>query len=79
MNYLSRKIIYLFFIVASLVEVEASSQVIQLFSERHRTEWNWIEYRLILKNGSSFPVLNPEIRYFANDELKKRFFVDYSD
>ena len=71
MNRLLQKIIYLFFVVASLVEVEASPQAIQLFSERHRTEWNWIEYRLILKNGSSFPVLNPEIRYFANDEFEK--------
>ena len=36
MNRLLQKIIYLFFVVASLVEVEASPQAIQLFSERHR-------------------------------------------
>lgn len=42
---------------------------VSLQSERHRTEWNWVEYRISLKNLSSEPINNPEIRYFAENSL----------
>ena len=44
----------------------------QLLSERHRTEWNWVEYRISLKNTSQSPIKNPEIRYFAEN-----LYIDY--
>ena len=40
---------------------------VRLVSERHRTEWNWVEYRISLVNKSNIPILNPEIRYFAEN------------
>ncbi len=40
---------------------------VRLLSERHRTEWNWVEYRVSLVNESSVPILNPEIHYFAEN------------
>ena len=46
-----------------------SSQTVQLLCERHRTEWNWMEYRISLKNISSVPILNPEIHYYAADTV----------
>ncbi|MBO7069886.1 MAG: S8 family serine peptidase, partial [Bacteroidales bacterium] len=36
-------------------------------SERHRTEWNWVEYRVSLKNTGTSPITNPIIRYFAEN------------
>lgn len=45
------------------------AEPVQLLSERHRTEWNWTEYRISLKNMSTFPILNPEIRYFAENSI----------
>ena len=43
----------------------ASTFSVRLLSERHRTEWNWVEYRLSLTNLSNSPLVNPIIRYFA--------------
>ena len=43
------------------------SPIVELKSERHRTEWNWVEYRLTLKNLSSTVLTNPTIRYFAEN------------
>jgi len=54
-----------------------SSQTVQLLCERHRTEWNWMEYRISLKNISSVPILNPEIHYYAADTVLL-VAVDYS-
>ncbi|MBR3070975.1 S8 family serine peptidase [Fibrobacter sp.] len=45
----------------------ASASPVQLWSERHRTEWNWVNYRLTLKNISNSPLVNPVIRYFAEN------------
>ena len=45
----------------------ASAFPVQLLSERHRTEWNWVNYRLMLKNLSNSPLVNPTIRYFAEN------------
>lgn len=45
----------------------ADSTSVQLLTKRHRTEWNWVEYRIALKNISNMPILNPEIRYFAQN------------
>ena len=36
-------------------------------SERHRTEWNWVEYRVTLTNVSTKTILNPIIQYFAEN------------
>lgn len=45
----------------------ASTPSVQLTTERHRTEWNWVEYRLKLKNLSNKPLKNPVVRYFAEN------------
>ncbi len=45
----------------------ASALSVRLLSERHRTEWNWVEYWLSLKNLSNTPLVNPIIRYFAEN------------
>ena len=45
----------------------ASTLPVRLLSERHRTEWNWVEYRLSLTNFSSSSLVNPTIRYFAEN------------
>ena len=44
-----------------------SNQEVQLLCERHRTEWNWTEYRISLTNTSSNIIINPEIHYYAAD------------
>lgn len=44
-----------------------SQQSVNLLVERHRTEWNWVEYRLTMTNTSSLPIQNPEIHYFAEN------------
>lgn len=36
-------------------------------SERHRTEWNWVEYRVTLTNISTKTISNPIIQYFAEN------------
>ncbi len=48
------------------------SSAVRLLSERHRTEWNWVEYRISLENTSQSPIKNPEIRYFAEN-----LYIDY--
>jgi len=60
-------------IITPCVWAESSSTV-ELLSERHRTEWNWVEYRITLKNTSNEPIQNPEIRYFAQN-----LYVDYCE
>ena len=45
----------------------ASTLPVRLLSERHRTEWNWVEYRLSLTNLSNLSLVNPTIRYFAEN------------
>ena len=45
----------------------ASTLPVRLLSERHRTEWNWVEYRLTLKNLTDSTLRNPVIRYFAEN------------
>ena len=52
------------FLMASYAWSEPS---IRLLSERHRTEWNWIEYRISVTNTTSVPIQNPEVRYFAEN------------
>ena len=58
----------LFFLLILTVNfLWASSFPVRLLSERHRTEWNWVEYRLSLRNLSNSPLVNPTIRYFAEN------------
>ena len=47
--------------------IGASTLSVRLLSERHRTEWNWVEYRVKLKNLSNVPLVNPVVRYFAEN------------
>ena len=57
-------------IIASLVlmtNIAWSEPSVRLLSERHRTEWNWIEYRISVTNTSSESIQNPEVRYFAEN------------
>ena len=43
-----------FTILSLLFFVDAwATPMVRLFSERHRTEWNWTEYRITLENTSS--------------------------
>ena len=57
-----------FVLLTVLVDVLwASSFPVRLLSERHRTEWNWVEYCLSLTNLSNSSLVNPTIRYFAEN------------
>lgn len=40
---------------------------VSLLSERHETEWNWVNYFVKLTNVSDAPIYNPEIRYYAEN------------
>lgn len=51
--------------------VASASLPVQLLSERHRSEWNWTEYRISLRNTSELPILGPEILYFAANPLTR--------
>jgi subtilisin family serine protease len=50
-----------------MTNVAWSEPSVRLLSERHRTEWNWIEYRISVTNTTSTPIQNPEVRYFAEN------------
>ena len=54
-------------ILALMIPCAWASLPVQLLSERYRTEWNWVEYRISLRNTSDLPVLGPQIRYFAEN------------
>lgn len=69
------KILYLLIVFIFAASGWATeSYAVQLLSERHRTEWNWVEYRISLKNTSNKPIRNPEIRYFAENP-----YIDYCE
>ncbi len=59
--------IILFFILAT--SNVWANQTVQLLSKRHRTEKNWVEYRISLKNTSENPIVNPDIHYYASDTV----------
>ena len=40
---------------------------VNFLSERYRTEWNWVEYRVALTNVSAKTISNPVIQYFAEN------------
>ena len=64
------KITRLYFVILALLltnQVWASPSSVQLLSERHRTEWNWVEYRLTLKNLSDSQLKDLTVRYFAEN------------
>ena len=63
------RLIYLIFCVVFLLAnlTWANSFDVELLTERHRTEWNWVNYRLTLVNRSNTPLENPSIRYFAEN------------
>ncbi len=56
-----------FLLILSVNFLWASALPVRLLSERHRTEWNWVEYRLTLKNLTDSTLKNPVIRYFAEN------------
>lgn len=58
-----RKALLLAFLL--LVGYAWSTPSVLLKTERHRTEWHFVNYRFLLVNTSSFPILNAEIRYYA--------------
>ena len=69
MFYIKYFISIILFVLLTANESSASQDV-RLLCERHRTEWNWVEYRISLKNTSSHTLFNPEIHYYAaNTEL----------
>ena len=61
--------VFLFCILFNANSLFASVPSVQLLSERFRTEWNWVEYRVALINTSSEIVFSPEIRYYAKDDM----------
>ena len=69
-----RNFIFLLLACVSVISFADEVLPIQLYSERHRTEWNWVEYRISLTNRSGTPILNPEIRYFAENS-----FIQYCE
>ena len=62
---LYKKLFILLILLANALWASVTS--VRLLSERHRTEWNWVEYRLLLTNLSNLPLVNPTIRYFAEN------------
>ena len=71
------KIIYcLIFLLMLFVRVWSAPSV-QLTSARYVTAWNFVNYRLLLTNTSSTPILNPEINYYAAS-APLAAWVDYS-
>lgn len=54
--------VFLFCILFNADSLFASVPSVQLLSERFRTEWNWVEYRVTLMNTSPEIVFNPENR-----------------
>ena len=63
--------IYLKYFVQTLIFVITTANyafatpMVQLLCERNRTETNWIDYRITLKNTSPQPIHNPKIHYYA--------------
>jgi len=74
---LTKQSILVFFLLLCANVVFASVPSVLLLSERHRTEWNWVEYWVTLKNTSSEIVFNPEIRYYAQEAVLEAT-VDFS-
>ena len=71
------KIIYCLIFLLVLVVYAWSAPSVQLSSDRHVTAWNFVNYRLLLTNISSTPILNPEINYYAAS-APLAAWVDYS-
>lgn len=63
----TNKILLLFCLFLLTFANASDSLRVSLQSERHRTEWNWVNYRIKLTNKSNLPILNPEIRYYAEN------------
>lgn len=59
-----------------LLAKEQAPLTIQLLSERHRTEWNWVEYRLKITNTSTTSIINPEVYYFAENTEDSSLVLD---
>lgn len=60
------KIIAFVVFLPSMMMASDSLSVV-LKSERPRTEWNWVEYRVTLTNVSAKSISNPIVRYFAEN------------
>ena len=81
--------IYLKYLVQTLIfaiittNYAFATPSVQLLCERNRTETNWVDYRITLKNISSENIHNPKIHYYtANrdviidiDYITDRYFV----
>ena len=63
--------IYLKYLVQTLIfaiittNYAFATPSVQLLCERNRTETNWVDYRITLKNISSENIHNPKIHYYA--------------
>ena len=68
--------VFILFILVLIANAWPNSSV-QLQTERHRTDWQFVNYRLLLTNTSSAPILNPEINYYAAS-ASLAAWVDYS-
>lgn len=67
MNRFAYIAVLFFVIIAPLFAADGTTSQVRLLSERHRTEWNWVEYRIALTNTSNTPIHNPEIQYYAEN------------
>ena len=63
---LPEKLIIAIFLL-SVIIMANDSLMVDFRSERHRTEWNGVEYRITLKNIATKTIKNPVIRYFAEN------------
>ena len=68
---------FFIFCVLLLVNHVWSTPSVQLQTQRHRTDWQFVNYRFLLTNTSSAPILNPEIDYYAVS-IPLAAWVDYS-
>ena len=68
-----------FFILYTLLLINQvwSAPSVELQTQRHRTDWQFVNYRFMLTNTSFAPLLNPEINYYASSALLAAW-VDYS-
>lgn len=67
MNKVSRILCLVLALLAPIFASETTAPQVRLLSERHRTEWNWVEYRITLTNTSKTAIRNPEVLYYAEN------------
>ncbi|MCK9181552.1 MAG: hypothetical protein M0P13_01550 [Fibrobacteraceae bacterium] len=73
MNFI-QNVLFICFLGLPTISLAGESLSVQLLSERYRTESNGVEYRISLTNKSVSAILDPEVRYFAENS-----FIQYCE